>query len=200
QQGEGSVNRVYGGLGLGLAIVRHITELHEGSVEAHSDGPNRGATFVVCLPRLLEVENAFARPSALPVSGEKLEGLNVLVVDDENDTRELVQMLLERHGAFVISAASVDEALSALNARVPDVIVSDIGMPHEDGNVLLQKVRALPNEQGGKVPALALTAFAGLADRTRALSSGFNMYVTKPVNPSELVLSVASLAGRLHRA
>lgn len=200
-QADAGAARSHGGLGLGLAIVRHIVELHGGTVAAHSDGPGCGATFRVCLPRepIARSEATDRHPtlSARPVAPELtlLDGIRVLVVDDEPDASEAVATLLATQGAEVRVAASVGAAIAELRQWVPDVIVSDIGMPDQDGYALLAKVRALP-APAGATPAVALTAYATIDDRVRSFSAGFQAHVSKPVDPSELVAIVASFGGR----
>ncbi|TKC95181.1 response regulator [Polyangium fumosum] len=209
RQADASTTREHGGLGLGLSIVQHLVELHGGTVVAKSSGKNQGASFTVKLP--LEVKHegvAGERPPPLtpprrPLlhrSGEllNLTGVRVLVVDDEPDTREMLLRILAECHAEVRTAGSVVEALAELDRDQPTVLVSDIGMPKEGGYELIQKVRQLPQERGGSVPALALTAFARAEDRARALLAGYQMHLAKPVKPSELVAHVASLAGRNH--
>jgi PAS domain S-box-containing protein len=203
RQAEQSTTRQYGGLGLGLAIVRHLVELHGGSVRAESEGEGRGATFTVELP----LETA-ASPSAgfedaaptLPGAMEgwppSLEDTRVLLVEDDDDAREMLCRLLERLGARVTATASAAEAWEALETAAHDVLVSDIGMSGEDGYSLVRRLRAREAETGGELPAVALTAYAGDEDRARALVAGFNAHVPKPVNPVELVAVVAGLAGR----
>ncbi|WP_437793894.1 response regulator [Sorangium sp. So ce693] len=209
RQADASTTREYGGLGLGLSIVQHLVELHGGTVEAASAGKDQGASFTVKLP--LEVKHVAAlaggeppsapqrRPSR-PRGGEllNLKGVRVLVVDDEPDTRELLLRILAECQAEVRTAGSVVEALAELERDQPMVLVSDIGMPHEGGYELIQKVRQLPEERGGSVPALALTAFARAEDRARALRAGYQMHLAKPVKPPDLVAHVATLAGRIH--
>jgi len=196
RQGEAGVRR-QGGLGLGLAIVSHIVELHSGHVRADSAGPGRGATFTVQLPSLAE------RPiPALAAAGPEtkarppLQGLTVLVVDDQEDARELMRVVLGRCGATVVAAESTAAALEALDRCRPDVILSDVEMPGEDGYSLIRKVRARSPERGGTVPAAALTAYARTEDRVHSLRAGFHRHVPKPVQPDELAEIVASLAGR----
>jgi signal transduction histidine kinase len=200
--GDIGAKRFQAGLGLGLAIVKHIVELHGGSVEARSDGVGRGATFLLTLPRarrLLGINTPMsdfpARLSEVMGSG-RLVGLRVLVVDDDADAAELLAAMLQRQGAEVVSARSALEALAVIAERRPDVLVSDVAMPDRDGHDLIRSVRVLPAQDGGRIPSLALTAFARPEDRTTALAAGFNMYASKPVNPTELVISVATLAGR----
>jgi signal transduction histidine kinase len=209
RQADSSRTRAHGGLGLGLAIVRHFVELHGGTVRAESLGAGQGATFTISLPLMTPVaESKYVEPQVRPSdwSGASftcpptLKGLRVLVVDDEADTLRMLATMLEGCGAEVRVAESVPEALRALEGRIPDVLVSDIGMPGEDGYDLIRKVRALPAERGGAVSAIALTAYARAEDREQSLSAGYQMHVPKPVEPAELVAVVASLAGRTEKA
>ena len=200
-QQESGNSRKTGGLGLGLAIVKHLVELHGGVVEVHSDGEEKGSTFVVKLPLApVRVSRPDPTPSAPAVeelrAPSELEGLHVLVVDDDVDARELVQAALEGGGAVVTLAASGAEALAAISVRKPDVIVSDIGMPDEDGYAFIRKLRELPREVGGRIPAVALTAYARAEDRRKALVAGFHNHAAKPVEPQELLIVIANLAGR----
>ena len=197
--------RQHGGLGLGLAIVKHVVELHGGSVTAASPGVGKGSTFTVRIPvvPIYQMDPAGGRvhPSArdlLPPTdcAYRLDRLTILVVDDEADTRELLKTGLESCGAQVTLAASAAEALEALENAVPDVLISDIGMPGEDGYDLLRHIRSLPPERGGRVPAIALTAYARVEDRLRALRSGYQMHVPKPVELAELVAVADSLVSR----
>jgi len=192
RQGEGGIARSNGGLGLGLAITKHLVELHGGTIEAASEGEGKGATFSVRFPiperpRALDERGAPAPPL-------QLDGLRVLVVDDEEDARTLVAAVLERAGAKVTTAASVAEALAAIRASVPDVLLSDIGMPAQTGYDLMKQVRALPPAEGGRVPAAALTAYARDEDRRRALAAGFAMHVPKPLDPDDIVAVASALA------
>jgi CheY-like chemotaxis protein len=202
QQDPGTARR-FGGLGLGLSIVKHLVELHGGHVQAFSDGEGRGASFVVNLPiRIMHAELFEGAPAAANSprldlgDGFSLRGIRVLVVDDEEDSRELLKRLLQQYGAEVETAASVEEALATFRHRPPDVLLSDIGMPGHDGFELARTIRQLSEEQGGRVPAAAVTAFAGSEDRKRVMLAGFQAHVTKPVDPAELALVIAALAGR----
>ena len=199
RQGEAGSRRRYGGLGLGLAIVRHLVELHGGSVSAESKGENTGATFRVSLPvRALRAdegaEHAPVKGSRLDVDGTRLDGFTVLVVDDEADARDLFGSILEAAGAVVLTAASAASAVRVLDAEDIDVLISDIEMPGEDGYELLK--RAAATRDGANRPplvAIAVTAYARTADRRRALDAGFKWHLAKPIEPSELVSAIASL-------
>ena len=203
RQADMTKKRAHGGLGLGLAIARHLLELHGGAIRAASGGTGQGATFTVTLPLMVvraqpgaaERRHPTAVESLPYESGPALDGLRVLVVDDEPDTRELLAAVLKGRGAAVTLAASAGEALQAIERETPHVLVSDIGMPGEDGYELISRVRALPPERGGNVPAAALTAYAREDDRIRALLAGFQIHIPKPVNPAELAAVVATLAG-----
>lgn len=202
RQADAAITRQHGGLGLGLSICRHLVELHGGTVHAKSAGEGQGATFTVKLPlaasRRIPDKAAPASPSreppVEPFGRASLGALRVLVVDDEPDALELVQRVLEEHGAEVVTAASAVEALDRIARRVPDVLVSDIGMPEVDGYDLVRRLRALPPEQGGEVPALALTAFARPEDRARAIAAGYDTHLKKPFDGTELCAAVARLA------
>jgi CheY-like chemotaxis protein len=205
RQGDSSTTREHGGLGLGLAIVRHLVELHGGVVNAYSDGAGKGAEFIVQLPTLVSARTSQpgeerVHPSAggnLFGGVPALAGVRVLVVDDERDAREIISVILGEAGAEMATASSTREALDLVERWKPDVLISDIGMPGESGYDLIRKVRALPAGKGGQTPAIALTAYARVEDRLKILSAGFQMHVPKPIEPIELATVVASLAKRL---
>jgi len=245
RQAEGSISRRQGGLGLGLAVVRHLVELHGGNVMAESDGKGMGATFTVELPvfkqsdqplsssgervgimalknvtmphptfaseagaplnqRAIDLGNARGVNTALKagkedrkLANQRLDGISVLVVEDDADARSLVHKLLELSGARVVSTSSAAEALEALAAAVPDVLISDIAMPDEDGYSFLRKVRNLPAERGGGIPAIALTGYAGARDKTDTFAAGYQAHISKPIEPTDLMTVIMGLVGRL---
>ena len=199
RQADSSTTRSFGGLGLGLAIVRHLVELHGGTVSAQSDGVNKGATFSTTFPLLADRSEAIA----VAQSGEmsviefrSLDGLRVLIVDDEPEAREIISTVIMRTGAEVTACTTATEALAKLAEWKPDVILSDIAMPDEDGYSFIGKVRSLPRDKGGETPAAALTAYARDVDRRQALAAGYQMHIAKPIGASQLVHMVARLAGR----
>jgi signal transduction histidine kinase len=198
RQADSSSTRHEGGLGLGLAIVRHLVEMHGGSVRAESEGPGRGATFIVTLP--LGEEPAIAptagEPARPPAPGppRALTALRILVVDDQRDAREAVSAALEQSGARVELAADVEEAVAALNRATFDVVISDIGMPVRDGYELIREIRGHADPAIASLPALALTAYGGLEDERRVLLTGFTGYLPKPVDADHLVRAVAQVA------
>ena len=198
RQEDGSISRKHGGLGLGLAIVRYLIEMHGGTVEAASDGEGRGATFTVRLP-VPEAEEAVESAAAAPTSaaaakGTQLQGLHVLVVDDDPGARELLANMLQGYGARVSLASSGPVALTLLFEQRPHVVLADIGMPEMDGYTLIEQVRALDPHLGGRIPAVAVTAHASAQDRLRALHAGFQNHVAKPVEPEELAAVIKSVA------
>ena len=198
RQEDGSISRRHGGLGLGLAIVRHLVELHAGSVEAQSLGEGKGAKFIVRLP--VREGGIIPRVSETPnsgmVSAAMLMGVRLLVVDDDPGARELISGMLEGFGAQVSTAESGQAALSLLFAQRPDVLIADLGMPGMDGYTLIEQVRGLEPDFGGLTPAVAVTAYASPQDRLRALQAGYQNHVAKPVEAEELAIVIASLAGR----
>lgn len=205
RQADGSTTRVHGGLGLGLSIVKHLVQLHQGSVEVKSEGKDRGASFAVTLPLASKAELAGAAGSAevehsgngFPLSfSEVLKGLRILVVDDEADSRDLVTAIITRCGGEVKCCSSAAEALKTFPQWKPDILVSDIGMPNEDGYTLIRKLRKLKSKRAKEVPAIALTAYATDDDRERAFSAGFQNHVAKPIELEALVHSIAGAAGR----
>ncbi len=230
RQGDGSSTRRQGGLGIGLAIVRHLTEMHGGSVGVQSPGLDQGATFVVKLPLIAQTQAPHPSHPAHPTHAAtlaqsphtvraaqvhagceaedsdavdqtlKLDGLRVLAVDDDQDARDLIRTILTQYGAVVETAGSISQALAVFERPEewqPELLISDIEMPEADGYQLIRKLRELESQRGRRVPAIALTAYARVEDRLRSLSAGFQMHVTKPVEPAELLTIVASLTGRL---
>jgi signal transduction histidine kinase len=204
RQADSTFTRRHGGLGLGLAIVRHLVEMHGGSVRADSQGEGKGASFTVTLP-LLKARRGFAEsysqiPAGHPCAAEvTLAGLRVLIVDDEADARELLTAMLEQCGAQVTAVPSAADAIDCLRDRpgesMPDVLISDIGMPGLDGFELISRIRAMAPDSGGAIPAIALTAYARPEDRARVLEAGYQLHVPKPVEPARLSELVADLAG-----
>ena len=197
-QSDSSASRRHGGLGLGLALVRELVELHGGTVRVASPGLGQGATFTVLLPARLEgmVSAQPRRESSEPPSN--LEGIRVLIVEDEQDARDILSRSMQEFGATVVSACSVVEAMIYMRAcpaaELPHIVITDLGMPQQDGYALLAQLRQLPKEHGGAVPAIAVTAYAGPADRKRALSAGFRMHLEKPVAPLALAAAIARVA------
>jgi PAS domain S-box-containing protein len=203
RQLDSSSKRTHGGLGIGLAIVRHIVELHGGSVTCESAGPDRGATFTLRLPVRTEESAPIAvapevrQAGAMRPSSDEmvdLTGIKVLLVDDEPDARELLTEVLQQCGAIVVATHSADEAIRLIPRERPSVLLSDIGLPGEDGYKLISRVRALPPEDGGRLPAAAITAYARSDDATRALAAGYQRHAPKPIQPTTLAALVAGLA------
>jgi PAS domain S-box-containing protein len=204
RQAEGSISRKQGGLGLGLAVVRHLVELHGGSISAESAGLGHGAVFTVELPlaeerrdparaeeRRREVERRRSRSGAV-----RLDGVHVLLVEDDDDSRKLLGTMLKRYGARVTSTKSAAEALNVFPDALPDLLISDIGMPDQDGYEFIRKLRALPAEKGGQTPAIALTGYASRKDRERALAAGYHQHIAKPIEQTEMIAAIAALVGR----
>jgi PAS domain S-box-containing protein len=205
KQADSSTTRIHAGLGLGLAIVRHLVELHGGTVRAESEGSGHGATFTISLPiatgapsrRGVDESGESRAKAEAPLALERLDGARILVIDDDLDSRQMLGTLFEQCGATVLTCSSAREGLDAVVAWQPDAIVSDIGMPEEDGNTLMRKVRALDAGQGGSTPAVALTAYAQAESRRRALDAGFQRFITKPVDPAEVTSVVADLVRKV---
>jgi PAS domain S-box-containing protein len=198
RQEDGATTRKFGGLGLGLALVRQIVELHGGTVKAESAGEGKGAAFTVRLPLIESRELGVGRkenntPSLLPTAQHPLTGLQILVVDDDTDTREFQAFVLEQSGATVTAVSSGLEALQVLKRFIPDVLISDVGMADMDGYMLIQQIRLRPADQGRMILAIALTAYAGEFDQRKAIESGFQAHITKPVEPEQLIKAIVSL-------
>jgi PAS domain S-box-containing protein len=204
RQAEGSISRKQGGLGLGLAVARHLVELHGGTISAESEGLGKGSVFTVDLPmtqerrdparaeeRRREVDRRRSRKGVV-----RLDGVHVLLVEDDDDSRKLLGTMLRRYGARVTSTKSAADALEVFASELPDVMISDIGMPDQDGYELVRKLRALPVEKGGATPAIALTGYASRKDRERALGSGYQTHLAKPIEQAELIAAIAALVGR----
>lgn len=197
RQADSTTTREYQGLGLGLAITRHLVELHGGTIEAKSKGEGQGATFTVRLPRPVFLDTrGFQMDSDQPRTYAALDGLRLLIVEDDEDARSLLRLLFERCNASVETASTVADALSVLDTWKPDIIVTDIGFPEEDGFSLIRQVRELERVRGVRIPAIAVSGYAGSHDQSKALEAGFQMHFAKPVDPSELTMAVAKLTGR----
>lgn len=204
RQAEGSISRKQGGLGLGLAVVRHLVELHGGTISAESEGLGIGSTFTVDLPlaqerrdparaeeRRREVERRRSRSGVV-----RLDGVHILLVEDDDDSRKLLGAMLKRYGARVTSTKSAKEALRVFDGELPDLLISDIGMPDEDGYDLIRKLRSAPPDKGGLTPAIALTGYASRKDRERALAAGYHQHMAKPVEQADIIAAIAALIGR----
>ncbi len=193
RQESSATTRRFGGLGLGLAIVRYLVELHGGTVQADSAGEGQGATFTVTLPLMPHQPATRLSATASLEPSLHLQGTRILVVDDDANTREFLAFLLELRGANVIAVATAGEAIVTLTQFLPDILLSDIGMPNVDGYMLMRQIRALPPEQGGTIPAIALTAYAGEIDYQQAMAAGFQQHLAKPIDPQALIQTITSL-------
>jgi PAS domain S-box-containing protein len=204
RQAEGSISRKQGGLGLGLAVARHLVELHGGTITAESEGLGKGSVFSVDLPlaqerrdparaeeRRREVDRRRTRKGVV-----RLDGVHVLLVEDDDDSRKLLGTMLKRYGARVTSTKSAAEALEVFAGELPDVMISDIGMPDQDGYELIRRLRSLPVEKGGATPAIALTGYASRKDRERALNSGYQQHMAKPIEQADMIAAIAAVIGR----
>jgi signal transduction histidine kinase/ActR/RegA family two-component response regulator len=194
RQADSTITRRHGGLGLGLAIVRHLVELHGGTVEARSAGEGYGASFIVELPLAALGEDTPAGPAVVGRDRPALHGVQILVVDDDQDALDLLTLVLSEAGAMIRTASSAAEALALLRWIRPDVVVSDLAMPDEDGYSLIRNLRAIERGSGRQTPTVALTAYVRVQDRARAVAAGFDMFVEKPVDPDELIAVLASVA------
>jgi CheY-like chemotaxis protein len=207
RQADSSSTRRYGGLGLGLAIVRHVVEMHGGRVSAVSSGTGQGSTFKITLPLMANLQAphtevpAYESKPDTPAAGTseetvpELDHVRVLVVEDDPDTLDLLKAVLNNYGADVVTAASAREAIDTFEHWRPDVLVSDLAMPDQDGYQLIGQLRARGPERGGNTPAVALTAYARNEDRRRALAAGFQMHLAKPISPKDLIAALANLSG-----
>jgi CheY-like chemotaxis protein len=201
RQGDSSSTRAYGGLGLGLAIAHQLVVLHGGKIEAESDGEGKGSRFIVSLPIAAAEAHAATRAGRSGrgkdvFPSESLRGLHIMVVDDNASVRDLVALTLTKCGASVTVATSVDDALGLMPNLAPDVVVSDLAMPNIDGYEFVRRFRAMTDSKGGRIPVIALTAYGSVQDRERALEAGFDSYLSKPIDPGELVHAVAATQAR----
>lgn len=203
RQADSSMSRRHSGLGLGMAIVRHLVELHGGTVSAESEGEGKGATFRLRLPKRAEMAPAIdvlearaERPDETPAELDHLHGVHVLIVEDDPDSRQVLALLLQKLGALVEAVPSAREAVDRVMNRRPDVLVSDIGMPDEDGYSLIRRVRQMPADASRKLPAIALTAYARRQDAEAAIAAGFDCHLPKPVAPAELIKAIKSVIAR----
>ncbi len=197
RQGDASTTRSYGGLGLGLSVARHLIALHGGTIAAESEGPRKGSTFTVELPvRAVTAAQETLRGPVRSTTSVSLKDVRALVVDDELDARELLREVLESAGASVLAVDSADAALKAFPVWQPDVVLSDIAMPQQDGLAMIRRIRALPDHAGDHVPAAAITAYASREDAARARSAGFQAHLAKPITPTDVISTVATLVGR----
>jgi CheY-like chemotaxis protein len=204
RQADSGISRAHGGLGLGLAITRHLVELHGGRISVASDGPEKGSTFRIELPvRIVHGEGPFNEPHpAAPVQAgagiavPQLRGVRILAVDDDRDSLALVREILEMTGATVVTADSAEQALASLDRTRPDILLTDLAMPQMNGYQLIDRIRRSERPEIRTIPAAAFTAYARSEDRTKALRSGFQMHLAKPIDPAELMAAMAALAKR----
>src|SRR4029079_5000347 len=200
RQADSKHTRRTGGLGLGLAIVWHLVEMHGGNVSAHSEGRDQGTSFIVRLPvSKTAVENIPSTAVALETSqngqsGSPLTGLRILIVEDDDDSRDMLATILKFHGADVLTAENVPDGFETFRSTRPDILISDVGLPEKDGYDLIRHIRSLPKDEGGQTPAIALTGYAGMNDQLQALRAGYQEHLAKPIDTEKLISAIVDLS------